>query len=103
MSTIGIEAIGWVSTGILLATLLRQVYTEWKAGTTAGLSKWLFIGQMTASVGFTAYSWLLKNWVFLGSNLAILTVAIIGQVLYAQNRRRRPKQPDRYARGGSSH
>ena len=82
-----VEAIGWVSTAILLATLLRQVYTEWKARTTAGLSKWLFTGQVAASVGFSTYSFLLGNWVFMGSNLAILAVAILGQVLYARNRR----------------
>jgi MtN3 and saliva related transmembrane protein len=87
MTKTWVEAIGWASTAILLATLLRQVYTEWKARTTAGLSKWLFTGQLAASLGFATYSFLLKNWVFLGSNLAILAVAILGQVLYARNRR----------------
>lgn len=82
-----VEAVGWASTALLLATLLRQVYKEWKSGSTAGLSKWLFIGQMAASIGFTAYSWLLRNWVFLGSNAAILMVAVVGQLLYAHNRR----------------
>jgi uncharacterized protein with PQ loop repeat len=72
---------------VLLLTLLRQVYTEWRSGSTAGLSKWLFIGQVTASVGFTIYSYLLHNWVFMGSNAAILVVAAIGQLLYARNRR----------------
>jgi MtN3 and saliva related transmembrane protein len=87
MTKTWVAAIGWASTGILLATLLRQVHTEWKARTTAGLSKWLFTGQVAASLGFATYSYLLGNWVFLGSNLAILAVAILGQVLYARNRR----------------
>ena len=26
-----VEAIGWASTAVLLATLMRQVYTEWKS------------------------------------------------------------------------
>ncbi len=47
------DLIGWTSSAVLLATLLRQVYTEWQTGTVAGLSKWLFLGQMGASVGFT--------------------------------------------------
>lgn len=81
-----VEAIGWVSTALLLITLLRQVYTEWKSGSTAGISKWLFAGQCAASIGFTAYSWLLGNWVFMGSNAAILGVAVLGQILYARNR-----------------
>jgi MtN3 and saliva related transmembrane protein len=87
MSKNWVEAIGWVSTGILLATLVRQVYTEWKVRSTKGISKWLFVGQTAASVGFATYSFLLHNWVFLGSNLAILAVAVVGQVLYAKDRR----------------
>ena len=83
-----VESIGWLSTALLLLTLLRQVYTEWKSGSTAGISKWLFVGQVAASIGFTTYSWLLRNWVFMGSNAAILIVAVLGQVLYARNRRR---------------
>jgi MtN3 and saliva related transmembrane protein len=82
-----VEAIGWLSTALLLLTLLRQVYTEWKSGSIAGLSKWLFAGQVAASIGFTIYSWLLRNWVFMGSNAAILGVAIAGQILYSRNRR----------------
>jgi MtN3 and saliva related transmembrane protein len=82
-----VEAIGWLSTALLLLTLLRQVYTEWKSGSTAGVSKWLFVGQVAASIGFTIYSWLLRNWVFMGSNAAILCVAIAGQILYSRNRR----------------
>jgi MtN3 and saliva related transmembrane protein len=82
-----VEAIGWLSTALLLLTLLRQVYTEWKSGSTAGISKWLFVGQCAASIGFTMYSWLLHNWVFMGSNAAILAVAILGQIMYARNRR----------------
>ena len=87
MDNAWVEAIGWLSTGILLATLSRQVFTQWKSGATAGVSKWLFIGQMAASIGFTVYSWLLHNWVFVGSNAAILLVAIVGELLYARNRR----------------
>jgi MtN3 and saliva related transmembrane protein len=82
-----VEAIGWASTGLLLATLLWQVYTQWQSGATGGVSKWLFIGQMAASIGFTTYSFLLRNWVFMGSNAAILFVAIAGQIMYARNRR----------------
>jgi MtN3 and saliva related transmembrane protein len=82
-----VEAIGWASTGLLLATLVRQVYTQWKSGAISGVSKWLFVGQMAASIGFTTYSFLLRNWVFMGSNAAILLVAIVGQAMYARNRR----------------
>jgi MtN3 and saliva related transmembrane protein len=47
-----IDWIGWLASIILLATIGRQVYTQWRTRSTAGVSKWLFIGQVAASVGF---------------------------------------------------
>lgn len=80
------EWIGWVSSAILLTTLLRQVYTQWKSHAVSGVSRWLFIGQVTASVGFTIYSLLLHNWVYATSNIAILITAIAGEVIYLRNK-----------------
>ena len=81
------EAIGWGSSGVLLLTIGRQVYTQWKTRATAGLSKWLFIGQLVASTGYSAYSFMLHNWVFLVSNVALLLTAVIGQMLYLRNKK----------------
>lgn len=67
------EIIGWASSIILLLTLIKQVYKQWKERTGKGVSKWLFVGQLFASVGFTVYSYLVGNWVFTVTN-AILTV-----------------------------
>ena len=44
-----LEIIGWASSIILLLTLIKQVYKQWKDGETEGVSKWLFIGQLFAS------------------------------------------------------
>lgn len=66
---------------------MRQVYTQWKTQATAGVSKWLFIGQLVASTGYLIYSFLLHNWVFLSSNIAILFTALLGEALYLRNRR----------------
>lgn len=82
-----IELIGWGSSAVLLITLLRQVYTQWKTQATAGVSKWFFMGQLAASTGYAIYSGLLHNWVFLTSNIAILCTAVLGQALYLRNRR----------------
>jgi MtN3 and saliva related transmembrane protein len=82
------DLIGWLSSAILLMTIGRQVYTQWKTRSTAGVSRWLFIGQFTASCGFALYSYLLDNWVFLSSNLALLAAALCGQGLYLHNKRR---------------
>ena len=59
------NSIGWLSAIVLLATIGRQVYTQWRDGSSQGVSRWLFIGQITASIGFVIYSVLLKDWVFI--------------------------------------
>jgi MtN3 and saliva related transmembrane protein len=85
------EWIGWASSCILLITLMRQVYTQWRTRTDAGVSQWLFIGQVTASIGFAVYSVLLGNWVFIVSNVAILCTAFVGQYIYLHNKSVRRK------------
>lgn len=82
------EFVGWISTFILAATISRQVYTQWKTQSVQGVSHWLFIGQLAASIGFVVYSALVKNWVFVCSNVYILLTAVAGQWIYMQNRRR---------------
>jgi MtN3 and saliva related transmembrane protein len=81
------EWIGWASSGVLLATLIRQVYSQWKQHSVAGVSRWLFVGQLAASTGFLIYSVLVDNWVFAFTNAALLLTAIAGQVIYWRNAR----------------
>jgi MtN3 and saliva related transmembrane protein len=88
-----VEWLGWSSSVILLATLIRQVYTQWKSRDIAGVSRWLFIGQVTASVGYTIYSVMLHNWVFASSNIAILATAIAGETIYLRKKRRQSGGP----------
>ena len=73
------DIIGWAASAILLATLSRQIVTQWRDKDAKGVSRWLFLGQMAASVGFIVYSWLLDNWVFIVTNALILLTAVIGQ------------------------
>ena len=77
--------LGWGASAVLLATLLRQVFVQWRERSTEGISSWLFVGQITASAGFVAYSWLLGNRVFVVTNTAILLKAILGQLIYRRN------------------
>jgi MtN3 and saliva related transmembrane protein len=88
---IGTDLIGWAAAAILLATLGRQVYTQWRDRTSKGVSRWLFIGQCAASVAFIVYSWLLGSWVFLVTNVLILMTAVVGEFIYLRNRRRTKK------------
>jgi uncharacterized protein with PQ loop repeat len=80
-----IDWIGWGASAVLLATLIRQVYTQLREHSTRGVSRWLFIGQLTASTGFLIYSFLLGNWVFVFTNAALLLTALIGQWIYTRN------------------
>jgi uncharacterized protein with PQ loop repeat len=86
-----IDWIGWGASAVLLATLIRQVYTQWRERSTRGVSRWLFIGQLTASTGFLIYSFLLDNWVFVFTNAALLLTALVGQWIYARNAKRSAK------------
>ncbi len=79
--------VGWFSTVVLVLTVGRQAYTQWKEKTTAGVSHWLFIGQLVASTGFVVYSLLLDNVVFVISNLFLLVIAVFGQVMYMRNKK----------------
>ena len=82
------ELIGWFAAIVLLSTIGRQVYIQWRNGTSQGLSRWLFIGQMTASIAFIVYSWLLGNWVFVITNAMMLVTAALGQWVYLANKDR---------------
>ena len=77
-----VEIIGWASSIILLATLIKQVYKQWSDATSEGISKWLFIGQLAASIGFTIYSYLVGSWVFMVTNGLLTINNVIGIALY---------------------
>jgi MtN3 and saliva related transmembrane protein len=81
------ELIGWASAMILLLTLGRQAWLQWRERRTRGVSRWLFAGQIAASTGFIVYSWLLSNWVFVVTNALILATALAGEAIYLRNRR----------------
>ena len=81
-----VEWIGWAASTVLVLTLGRQVYSQWRSGASGGVSRWLFIGQFTASVGFTIYSVLVKNWVFTVTNSMLIVNALLGQWVSSHNR-----------------
>lgn len=89
------DAVGWAASAVLLATLARQTWRQWKDPDPRGVSHWLFIGQIAASSGFVVYSWLVGNWVFIVTNALILATAITGQLVDLRSRRlaEREKEP----------
>ena len=86
------EAIGWVSSFILVLTIGKQVYKQWKEGSSENVSKWLFIGQLAASLGFTIYSWLVQNWVFVVTNAIMLVNGLAGLMIVLHHRRREQRE-----------
>ncbi len=86
------EAIGWISSFILVLTIGKQVYKQWQEGSSENVSRWLFVGQMAASLGFLIYSWLVNNWVFVVTNLLMLVNALLGLSIVLHHRRRERKQ-----------
>ena len=80
------ELIGWGSSMVLFLTVVRQVQKQWRTGTNEGVSKWLFVGQLTASVGFLVYSWLTGSWVFAATNAVLTASNALGIYIYFRNR-----------------
>lgn len=68
----------------MLLTIATQIRKQWKDRSANGVSRWLFIGQLAASVGFTIYSILVHNWVFVVTNGLMAISAIVGAILTAR-------------------
>ena len=87
-----VEAVGWASSVILILTIAKQVHKQWKAGTSEGVSTWLFIGQMAASIGFTIYSILVRNWVFAVTNGLMVLNGLVGYGITLRYKRREARK-----------
>lgn len=83
-----VDAIGWASSVILVLTIGKQIFKQWQAGTSEGVSTWLFIGQLAASLGFTVYSVFVHNWVFVITNALMVLNALVGFAITKHQRRR---------------
>lgn len=82
------EAIGWASSIILVLTIAKQVIKQWRAHSSEGVSTWLFVGQLAASAGFTVYSILVHNWVFVITNALMVVNALVGFAITRHQKQR---------------
>ena len=82
-----VEAVGWTSSAILVITIARQVFKQWRDGTSQGVSTWLFVGQLAASSGFLVYSVMVRNWVFVVTNALMVLNALAGYGITMWHRR----------------
>jgi MtN3 and saliva related transmembrane protein len=79
---------GYVASAVLFATLVVQIHKQWKRGTTKGVSRWLFIGQLVASIGFTVESAVIGSTIFVVVNAVLALSAVVGISLWFYQRRR---------------
>jgi uncharacterized protein with PQ loop repeat len=82
------EALGWCSSLVLVATLAYQVGSQWRERENGGVSALLYVGQALASLGFLVYSLSVDNRVFAFTNSLLLMAAFAGIVIHARNARR---------------
>ena len=72
---------------MLLLTIGTQIHRQWRKRTSEGVSPWLFVGQMIASAGFSIYSALVRDWVFIVTNSLMLVSAAVGLGIVLHHRR----------------
>lgn len=89
-----IEVVGWASSLVLILTIATQIAKQWRDHTSAGVSTWLFVGQLAASVGFTIYSLLLKNWVFAITNGVMVINGLLGYAITLRYKRANAERSD---------
>lgn len=87
------QIIGFASSFILLLTVGKQVYKQWSDGTSEGVSKWLFLGQITASIGFLIYSVMKNDVVFIITNGLMVVNSLLGIAIIFYHRRKERKSP----------
>lgn len=83
-----IAVVGWASSVVLILTIATQIAKQWRDHSSAGVSTWLFVGQLAASVGFTIYSLLVRNWVFAVTNGIMILNGLIGYGITVKHKRR---------------
>ena len=84
-----VQAIGWAAVAALFATMVTQAWKQWRDRVRHGVSKFFFIGQVTASTLFLVYSVLQGDRVFVVGNALVLAAAVAGGFILWWNRTRR--------------
>lgn len=86
------DLIGWASSTVLVITLFVQVRKQWLDDTSGGVSPFLFIGQLAASLGFLAYSIAIDSWVFVVTNTLTSIAASCGLWITRRHRKRNARR-----------
>ena len=80
--------IGWAASAVLVAMIVTQIVRQWRQGTSKGVSRWLFVGQLIASSLFVVYSVMVRDIIFIFTNALMAASAVAGLGLVMWHRRR---------------
>lgn len=83
------QLVGWGAVAALFLTMSGQAWKQWRDRVKHGVSKFFFLGQVTASILFLAYSAMQGDRVFIVGNALVLAAAIAGGAILLYNRARR--------------
>jgi len=81
--------VGWAAVAMLFTTMASQAWKEWRDRVKHGISRWFFVGQVTTSILFIAYSAMVGNRIFVVGNALVLAASLAGGAILAYNRARR--------------
>ena len=83
------QIVGWAAVGALFVTMSGQAWKQWRDRVKHGVSKYFFLGQVTASTLFLVYSAMMGDRIFVVGNALVLTASIAGGAILMWNRSRR--------------
>lgn len=69
-----------------MLTIGYQVIYQSKSDGSAGVTPWLFVGQVAASAAFTVYSVLIGNVMFMATNALLILSALVGLGIWLDHR-----------------
>ena len=81
--------VGWAAVTALFLTMTGQAWKQWRDRVKHGVGKVFFIGQITASALFLAYSAMIGDRIFVVGNALVLAASICGGAILLYNRARR--------------
>ncbi|HUP97807.1 MAG TPA: hypothetical protein VM073_07695 [Usitatibacter sp.] len=83
------QIVGWAAVGALFLTMAGQAWKQWRDKVKQGVSKYFFVGQVTASTLFLTYSAMVGDRVFVVGNTLVLAASLAGGAILLYNRARR--------------
>ena len=79
------QIVGWAAVGALFLTMTGQAWKQWRDRVKHGVSKYFFVGQVTASILFLAYSVMKGDRVFVVGNSLVLAASLAGGAILLWN------------------